>query len=163
MLRGEVVMVRSVHGSAAAWAALRRRVEAGQTPQPWHEEGGLTLGRGKYGARKRRKKGRRKPREPRGLRGRCLEAQAQEAAVRQAALDSGLALRVNTVRCGRTGLTLHWMFDDQGTGRRLLDYWPSRGRWYSPLTGAKGKVPDWWAALDEAQRVGVRLYSCSGG
>jgi hypothetical protein len=145
-------MGSSVRRSSRGWAALRSRVERGQRPQPWEKTAEDRR------EEKRRRKAKGKKRGPRGLRSRCLEAQRWEGDVRRAALESGLSLRVNVVRCGKRGQTLHWMFDDMATGRQVLDYWPSRGTWYCQATGEKGQVPDWWGALDQAQRQGVRMY-----
>lgn len=47
----------------------------------------------------------------------------------------------------RKGLTLtfanrgrHWLIDDAASGRRVVEYWPGNGRWWTPNGGQKGKL-----------------------
>lgn len=47
----------------------------------------------------------------------------------------------------RKGLTLtfanrgrHWLIDDAESGRRVVEYWPGNGRWWTPSGGQKGKL-----------------------
>lgn len=84
---------------------------------------------------KRRKK-------KRGMKAVCVDAAGQESAVRAAAAKVGLTLLVVRVRCGRTCDTLHWMFDEAGTGRRVADYWPGSGTLRVGGVSSKVASPD---------------------
>jgi len=73
------------------------------------------------------------------------EADAREADVLLQAIREGVKLQVSRGLKVRSNFR-HWMFND-ADGRRLLDFWPSTGRYWCPLTGAKGKT-DVWRVMD---------------
>jgi hypothetical protein len=65
------------------------------------------------------------------------EASASEPDVRRALAAEGLALRVSTVRSGRTSFP-HWLV--YAAGRQVLQFWPTRGTWRCPLNEEKGTL-----------------------
>ncbi len=73
--------------------------------------------------------------------------------VGRAAWKAGLMLRVSQCVSGSTTFQ-HWMFNDQ-QGRRVLNYWPTRGKWGTPLFSVSGGegLADPWAALELAKRI----------
>ena len=56
------------------------------------------------------------------------------------ALGKNVILRYSVITAGRTRVA-HAMFDDI-LGRRLLNWWPTTGRWYCDGDGTKGKSKD---------------------
>lgn len=83
---------------------------------------------------------------------------ASEADVRDAALAAGLAFSSRVVTSGSSE-SLHWLYD--ADGRRVLEWWPVAGTWYSPVTLERGLVLDPARALRLARHFAVR--ACSEG
>lgn len=72
--------------------------------------------------------------------------------------ESGLTMRFSEVLCSNgRAKTIHVMFSDN-RGMRVLNYWPGNGRVWEPISGKKGKVDNFWAALDLAQIIAVHSH-----
>jgi hypothetical protein len=68
----------------------------------------------------------------------CVQALKEVAALGEVAHESGLRLRITTPhRPGRRS-TLHFLIDNEATGKRVLDYWPGTGRWRTPTGSHTG-------------------------
>jgi hypothetical protein len=92
---------------------------------------------------------------------RCFEAVALEARIRADAEAAGLRFNCAVITAkGKRGPSevLHWMFDD-ASGRRVLDYWPSRKSYRCPLANSKGFLADHADALDLAERVAAEWHN----
>ncbi len=84
----------------------------------------------------------------------CKLALSLEADVKSKAAEAGLRLRYSIVTGKKTRPTLHWMFDDLETGRRVLNYWPGNGTYTDREMKRKGTARDPWEALEMAKRYG---------
>jgi hypothetical protein len=80
---------------------------------------------------------------------RRLEAFDEEEAVRREARARDLVLRVQATTMGPVP-TMHWMFDQIDTGRRILNYWPGSGTCQKGINGPAFKAKGHWEALDLA-------------
>ena len=82
---------------------------------------------------------------------------AEEAGVREALSRWGLRLRVSFVTTGRRSKseTRHWMVDDE-QGRRVVDFWPTKGNWWCRATGETGECDEPAEIVEAARRLAVR-------
>jgi hypothetical protein len=81
----------------------------------------------------------------------AMQALQSEAEIRIAAESARLRLETRTVQCGHRGVvTLHWFFVDVTSGRKVLDYWPGNGKWWSCVDGTKGFAANPQDALNVA-------------
>lgn len=51
-----------------------------------------------------------------------------------------LILEVRAVHTRNRQTTWHWMFNRKPDGKRILDYWPTNGKFRHPSTGQTGTV-----------------------
>ncbi len=89
--------------------------------------------------------------QARAVRTKNLEvARILEPEIQARALAQGMTLQANVCQSGRTGSFLHWIFREADTGFHVLHFWPSRGTWWSPQEGEKGKCDEPLEALELA-------------
>ncbi len=84
---------------------------------------------------------------------RLAAIQGMEQDLSWAAEVRGLELRVSEMECSKTAFTYHWMFNERDTGKRVLDYWPTKGTWWSRATDERGTAADPWEALEVASKL----------
>lgn len=94
-----------------------------------------------------------------GYRQRMQELELLEGDVRELASRRGMELRANRVVCSRTRgtETFHWMFNDGATGRRIVDYWPTNGKWWCQQNGERGTVLDPLEMIEVASKLAVKV------
>jgi hypothetical protein len=83
----------------------------------------------------------------------CIFAERDLPKLRELAADHGITVSFSVVKCSKRAWTYHFMFED--TAGRIMDYWPATGTFFSSRGSVRGKVADWWLALDEAARISV--------
>jgi hypothetical protein len=79
-------------------------------------------------------------------------AMMQVDGIARVAAEHGMRLRISFITGPRTA-SPHWQFRDGQTEERLLDYWPSTGRWWSARTGERGFTADPWVVLELASKT----------
>ena len=108
--------------------------------------------------KKKRKKDRRPVWEREPSSRRVTDAALMEQDVFREAQLRGMRLRSNPV-CGGDGrqIAWHWMFDDETTGQRLLDYWPTSGKWDCRRLRLRGTCPDPLQVVEVASMVAGQI------
>ena len=90
----------------------------------------------------------------------CATALELLERIQKEAKGNGLAIKI-TVPVGKRRPTLHWMFNDLKTGKRVLNYWPATGTWMTPTLGdgsiQRGRCLEPQQAFDEA----LRWHGCA--
>lgn len=76
-----------------------------------------------------------------------------EIDVRTEALRRGMNLVCNPVHSGGLQNTWHWMFNDGESGLRILDYWPTNGKWWCRRSGEKGICKNVMEAVEIASKI----------
>jgi hypothetical protein len=75
-----------------------------------------------------------------------------EESCHEALKARGLLLRVNRPPAGGE----HWLIDSEA-GRRILDYWPRRGRWWCAALGKKGVERDEAGLVELAVKLAIEM------
>jgi hypothetical protein len=79
----------------------------------------------------------------------CEKAQLLEPDIVRALAAKGLRLRVGRPAGGRAR---HWMVEGP-EGRRVVDYWPSTGRWWCQQDGRRGRLEFVWEVVALAAQL----------
>jgi hypothetical protein len=87
------------------------------------------------------------------------EAQSKLEEMQKAAMARGIVLEEKEVVNKGVVVTQHWMFNEQRKNRRLLNWWPTNGKWYDQETGDKGEELDFYAVLDMAETIMNERYA----
>lgn len=69
---------------------------------------------------------------------------------REIAAAYGMELNVKPLHVGKWHNAWHFMFNDADTGKRLMDWWPTKGTWRCPITGETGSTVDVEEAVQTA-------------
>lgn len=78
-----------------------------------------------------------------------------EPDVRKELRKRGLCLRVGLLERSGVVIAFHWMIEEGRT--RIVNYWPTNGKWHAPETDSRG------VCLDPLRIVEVASMAATGG
>lgn len=93
---------------------------------------------------------------PRRLR--CAEVKLLEGYVHRAAEDRGMRLLVNPIHIDGRLSAYHWQLHDGTLAHRILDYWPTNGKFWCPRTGEKGWCKDPLQIVEMASKFAATMF-----